>query len=328
MITRVTDASQVAQARRTVTAFAARCGASQARVGAIAIVVTELATNLLKHGGGGEMLAGSFDDADGLGVEVLALDRGTGMADVARCMQDGYSTAGSLGQGLGAAARQSDHLRIWSQPGQGTVVSARCMLQPPPAGVRSQCGAAVTPYPGEVACGDDWACVYPTTGPTLLLADGSGHGTEAQKAAHLAAETFRMHGAENTEDLVGRLHRALMPTRGAALAVARIDRAASVVRFTGVGNITGTVIAGGKVMRMVSHNGTAGHVAPRIREFTYAFSGVPLVILHSDGVAARWDLSAYPGLVGQHPSLVAATLLRDFRRGRDDASVVALRLMR
>jgi hypothetical protein len=76
---------------------------------------------------------------------------------------------------------------------------------------------------------------------------------------------------------------------------------------------------------MVSHNGTAGHVAPRIREFTYDFTGEPMVILHSDGLTSRWNLAAYPGLAGQHPSLIAGVLLRDHRRERDDAAVVIMR---
>jgi hypothetical protein len=76
---------------------------------------------------------------------------------------------------------------------------------------------------------------------------------------------------------------------------------------------------------MVSHNGTAGYVAPRIREFVYEYSNNPLVILYSDGVATRWDLASYPGLASQHPSLIAGVILRDHRRGRDDASVVAMR---
>jgi hypothetical protein len=78
---------------------------------------------------------------------------------------------------------------------------------------------------------------------------------------------------------------------------------------------------------MVSNNGTAGHVAPRIREFTYDFTGDPLVILHSDGLTPKWDIAAYPGLATQHPSLIAGVLLRDWRRGRDDASVVAVRAL-
>ncbi len=108
VITAVTEPSQVAQARRVgdrpLPARPARRSRGSARSPSWS---TELATNLLKHGGGGEILAERFDDSDGAGIEVLALDRGSGMADVARCMQDGYSTAGSLGQGLGAASRQT-----------------------------------------------------------------------------------------------------------------------------------------------------------------------------------------------------------------------------
>ena len=63
----------------------------------------------------------------------------------------------------------------------------------------------------------------------------------------------------------------------------------------------------------------------RIREFTYDFAGDLLVIMHSDGLTTRWDLAAYPGLVALHPALIAGVLLRDHRRGRDDASVVAIR---
>ena len=112
MITAVTDASQVAEARRLVAQRARLAGVTTARLGDVAIVVTELATNLLKHAGGGHSLASHRDDGDGAGLELLALDRGSGMTDVGRCMDDGYSTAGSPGTGLGAIARLADDLRI------------------------------------------------------------------------------------------------------------------------------------------------------------------------------------------------------------------------
>ena len=94
---------------------------------------------------------------------------------------------------------------------------------------------------------------------------------------------------------------------------------------SGVGNISAVLVSAGKTRHMVSNNGTAGHVAPRIREFTYDFTGEPMVILHSDGLTSRWNLAAYPGLAGQHPSLIAGVLLRDHRRERDDAAVVIMR---
>jgi anti-sigma regulatory factor (Ser/Thr protein kinase) len=327
VITPVIDQSHVAQARRLVIEFAARAGAPEDRMGQIAITVTELATNLLKHGGGGDILAGEFHDRDGSGVEIQALDRGAGMDDVGRCMQDGYSTAGSLGQGLGAVERQTDHLHIWSRPGRGTAITARFVLHAPTSTSNLQCGAACSPYPGELACGDAWAVADTPGGPTVLLADGTGHGTEAARAVNTAVDIFRQHAEQPCAALLLRVHHALVPTRGAAVAIARIDTAAQVVRYAGIGNISGTAITGSELHRMVSHNGIAGHLTPRVREFVYRYTGNPLLILHSDGVSTRWDLTAYPGLTREHPSLVAGVLLRDFRRSRDDASVAALRLL-
>jgi len=324
MFTAVSDGSQVAEARRRVGELAVRVGLPQARIDKVAIVVTELATNLLKHGGGGHIHASRCDDAGGIGLEVLALDRGGGMPNPGRCMQDGYSTAGSPGSGLGAIARLADAVQIYTRAGQGCAVMAR-FVEGPARGVRPVLGVAIAPYPGERVCGDNWSWNASSNGPTIMLVDGSGHGVEAARAAETAVRTFSENADAACEVVVERIHRALAPTRGGAVAVTRIDAAAGVVRFVGVGNISAVLVNAGKARHMVSHNGTAGHVAPRIREFTYDFTGEPMVILHSDGLTSRWNLAAYPGLAGEHPSLVAGVLLRDHRRGRDDAAVVVMR---
>ena len=327
MITSVTDASQVAEARRLVSTCARQAGMPEERVAQVAIVVTELATNLLKHGDGGHVLAVPFEDGEGAGLEVLALDRGGGMANVPRCMDDGYSTAGSPGNGLGAVARLANDVRIYSRLGLGSAIMARFRLKAADNGHRTLLGAAVAPYPGEHVCGDRWSFSETTPGRTVVVADGAGHGVEAAKAADAAVRVFHEHADAPCEELVDRMHRALIPTRGAAIAVARIDEAARTVRYAGVGNICGVIVSTEGARHMVSHNGTAGHLAPRICEFAYPYTGNPLLILHSDGLTSRWDLTAYPGLATQHPSLIAGVLLRDHRRPRDDASVVAMRPM-
>jgi hypothetical protein len=247
-------------------------------------------------------------------------------ADVRSCLADGYSTAGSPGTGFGAIRRQSDRLAVFSRPGMGTAVMARFVLEPaaqaPPG---TELGAVIAAYPGETACGDHWRFGAGKTGRTLLVADGSGHGPEAARAALTAGQIFCDHLDDDCVELVERIHRGLAPTRGAAVAVARVDDGGSLVRFVGVGNIAGTLVSDGDVRRMVSHNGTAGHVAARIREFAYPFTGIALVILHSDGLSTKWGLADYPGLAASHPSLIAGILFRDCRRGRDDVSVVAMR---
>jgi hypothetical protein len=162
-------------------------------------------------------------------------------------------------------------------------------------------------------------------GPTLLMVDGSGHGPLAALAVTAARQAFESNPGLDCTRLMEDIHRALAPTRGAAVGLARIDLASRLVRFVGVGNISAALYSQGTLRRMVSHNGTAGHIAPRIREFTYPWGGDATVILHSDGLSAKWDLDAYPGLAASHPSLIAGVLFRDYRRGRDDASIVVMR---
>ncbi len=148
-------------------------------------------------------------------------------------------------------------------------------------------------------------------------------GLQAARAADVAMDAFHDNEHKDCVAIVEAAHRALAPTRGAALAVARIDRGERIVRFVGVGNIGAALVSGGHTKRMVSHNGTVGHVAPRIREFTYPFADPALLVMHSDGISARWELSDYPGLATSHAAAVAGVLFRDYRRSSDDALVVA-----
>lgn len=328
MITNIVDPSHVGEARRVASEFARKAGGNERQLGRIALVATEMATNVIKHarGAGGMIAIDRFSDAQGSGVELLAIDKGPGIADVGTSLADGYSTAGSAGTGLGAISRQADHFAVYSRSDRGTVISARFVLTPPTATpAASDICVVRDTYPGESVSGDGWAFQISARGPTLLVVDGSGHGPLAAQAAEIATRIFEDHADEDCVSLVERIHRGLVPTRGAALAIARLDTAENLVRFVGVGNIVGVLLSGADARQMVSHNGTAGHVAPRIREFTYPFSTTPSVIMHSDGLSNRWRVADYPGLAACHPSLIAGVLFRDFRRARDDATVVVMR---
>jgi anti-sigma regulatory factor (Ser/Thr protein kinase) len=329
MLVAVAERSRVAEARRLACRAAAQQGFGESDIGRVAIIATELATNLVKHAGGGEIIIGSFDDCEGTGLELLALDKGPGIGDVQKALCDGHSTAGSPGTGLGAAHRAANVFAISTRLGHGTAVITRVRRsQDQPHQSRSYLVSGLcVPYPGEVVCGDGWAVAPADERLLVLLADGSGHGPEAHRAATRAIEIFRERAKATPEEVVERIHAALGATRGAAVALARLEPEANGgnVNFVGVGNISAALVDTVNVRRMVSLNGTAGHIAPRIRAFQYPYRHTPTVILHSDGLTSRWDLGEYPGLIGAHPSLIAGVLYRDFRRGKDDASIVVVR---
>lgn len=325
----VTEASQVAETRRRAVAIAQRLGFGDTAAGRVAIVATELATNLVKYGAAGEVLLGTFEDETGTGVEILALDRSKGPANLADAMRDGHSTGGSAGTGLGAVRRQSQAFDAVSWPGRGIAVLSR--LQDTVPGAKStspsiaSCGAVGIPLKGETANGDAHCIRHRAEGWTVIVADGIGHGPEAAKASDEAVRLFRKHEEEAPGSILAAVHAGLGHTRGGAVSVARYDPGRAVVTFAGIGNVAGTVIDGGGTKRTVSLAGTAGHVARRIQEFEYPLTSGGLFVMCSDGIGTTWSLDPYPGLLGAHPSLVAGVIYRDFTRVRDDATVVVLR---
>ncbi len=324
MLLEVSDPSHVAFVRRQASTLSQDNGLDEDAVGRVALIVTEIATNLLKHGRDAKLVLNTFSDGSGAGIEIIALDAGVGIADIPRALTDGYSTSGTSGNGLGIIQRQSELMTMFSRPEKGTVLVARIVGDKTKLTSGLVVGAISDPYPGEKICGDSWAH-FDGPNPTLILADGSGHGIAAEFAAQTAINIVAENRDEDCVRIMELIHKAMFATRGAAVAVARIDTAAKVVRYVGVGNIVGATFSGADAKRMVSNNGTAGTLSPRIREFTYPYEGQPTVVLHSDGLTAKWNPDDYPGLMTAHPSIIAGLLFRDFRRGRDDATVVAMR---
>ena len=312
----IDDPSKVGEARRaahTLTNFEL----DDESAGRVSIAATELANNLLLHAGGGELLIQKLGADDSATVELLAIDRGRGMTDIERCLSDGYSTAGTPGTGLGAVRRLASEFDIHSEPGIGTVVMARFgQVQ------TLRYGAVNIALEGEVLCGDGWDLAVGAEEWALFVIDGLGHGAFAAEAAQMGIEAFRSSPFAEPQDVMNRANASMSRTRGGAAACARIvgDR----VTYSGVGNISGALVGAGKSTGLVSHNGTLGLHKRRGQQFEYRREPGAVLVMHSDGVSARWDLRTNATLLARHPAIIAASIYRDHARGRDDATVVVV----
>ncbi|MEW6270753.1 MAG: SpoIIE family protein phosphatase [Thermodesulfobacteriota bacterium] len=254
---------------------------------------------------------------------MLALDRGRGMGNVTAALRDGFSTSGTSGTGLGAVSRLADAFDVHSAPGVGTIVLARVGRgdsREPDA----RCGVVCVAKPGETVTGDGWAVLPGRERTVVMVVDGLGHGPGAAEAAEASLRIFAQAATSSPGDVLERVHGGLRGTRGAAAAVALIDRARGIVRFAGIGNIAGCLMCNGTTRSMVSQHGTAGHDLRRIHEFDYPLPRGGFLVMNSDGLLSSWDVKRYPGLLRHHPAVIAGALYRDFARGRDDATVVVL----
>ena len=292
----------------------------------MAIAITEAGTNILKHAGSGEILLFPLLVDRLNGIEILALDRGPGVPNLQRCLTDGYSTAGTMGGGLGSLARASHKFDIHSAVGRGTAIRLEIWATPTvPRTQATEWGAVSRAKGGQIANGDAWAAEAEGGVRTILVADGLGHGPDAARAARAAMEAFGFHNSAKPVDLMRICHAALAGTRGAAAGAAQFTSARGLGSFAGVGNISCRVESADAHQELASHNGTLGHDLPRVQQFDFIFPPEAILVLHTDGLATRWAVSEYPGLIGAHAGLIASILYRDHERGNDDVTVVVVK---
>ncbi|WIY06577.1 ATP-binding protein/SpoIIE family protein phosphatase [Amycolatopsis mongoliensis] len=317
----VDDPTAAGRARRVATGLAERLGFTEKRTAEVGIVVTELATNLDRHARQGTLVVRSVRATTHAAVEVVAADRGPGIADPAVAIEDGHSTTGTLGVGLGAVHRLSDTVTVFSEPGRGTVVTAR--FRPAGADLADDAAGMTRPITGEEVCGDAYAVMRADGRMRLMMCDGSGHGPLAASAAQEAVRIFCERPAgEPPEQVIAAIHSALRSSRGGAVAVADLVPAEGRVRFAGLGNIAAAVVLEDRKQGMVSVPGIAGYQARTIRAFDHELPAGAAVVLHSDGLTEKWRPGQWNALFDSTPLVIAAALVRDAGVRNDDASVL------
>ncbi len=321
----VQEINQTGQARREAQRVSAEISADTTFTGRVALVVTELARNLVIHGNGGHLLLRKLAGESGAGLEILAIDRGAGMRNVGDCLRDGFSTAGTPGTGLGAIRRMSDFFDLTTAESRGTVICSRVFADRERAIPRWDAGAINVAIKGETVSGDSWAMRETQDAFRVMLADGLGHGHYAAEASQEAVAVFLKYSERSPGEVLKFMDAALGKTRGAAAAVVEVNPAKSTVTVAGAGNISVRIVdEHGKSRQVASVNGTVGAQLPKVHEYNTPWTRQSLLIMHSDGLTAHWDPTTYPGLLQKHPATISGVLYRDYARGRDDATILTV----
>jgi len=320
----ISDPSHAGEARRLAVHCAEQMGLPEIDRGAVAIAVTELGTNILKHASAGSILCEPIAHNGVRGLRILALDKGAGISDITKALEDGYSTSGTAGSGLGAVRRLAAHFDIYSASKRGTCILAEFWpkRKAPAPSTPYHVGAVSLAMRKEQVCGDGWSFRSSNGTSFLMVVDGLGHGTFAAEAAREAERVFMESKATSPSAILRDCHDALRKTRGAAAAIAAISTEKRLIFFAGVGNISSTLVGSNGRRGMASYNGTLGHQLHKVQEFSFPWDKDTVLIMHSDGLGSKWDLNDYPGIISKHPSIIASVLYRDFERERDDVTVL------
>ncbi len=325
------DPSRLGEARRHLATLAREGGFDEVEAGRVAIAVNELGNNLLRHARGGQLLVAARPAECEL--ELIAYDTGPGIADVGRCLEDGFSTGGTPGTGLGAVRRLAQVFELHSGVPAGTVVLARFQCARGiaraaarrPAGAGFAVGGLALPAPGEQVCGDAWAVACEGDRAAVVMADGLGHGPDAARASQEALAVFREQPFASPRTLLQEIHLRLRHTRGAAVSVFQADAATGVIRSAGAGNVLARLVSGVTDRTLLSQHGTAGVTIRTPEETSTPWPPHAMLVVCTDGLETRWRPELLHPVLGADPVVAAAVLLRDHSRGRDDATVAVLR---
>ncbi len=301
--------------------LAGRCGMTGALPEKAAVIASELASNIDKYARDGALYLqpNPLDAA----VDIIAVDRGPGIPDIGLSLTDGFSTARTLGAGLGAVSRIATGFTVRSDAAHGTLVHAR--LAPPLDGPppMADVGALCLTAAGARDCGDGYAVTSHGQFRTALVLDAADHGEQAAEATQRALRTFHAHAEAPLADILQALHRALRHTGGAAAAVLRVH--ADHAEHCGVGDITVTThTAHGVHQQYNGQAGSVGHDTPHPRVQTVDLTAATTLTAHTNGIDHRWAGAATPFQLRLPPGLLAAQLAHSHRRYRDDATVLVL----
>lgn len=323
------DRSNANVVKKEIRKIAESVSFSPLKLAHIDILISELTTNLTKHApAGGEFLVKHFVDDGRDGLEILCIDNGPGIDDLPRMLQDGVSTSGTLGHGLGALKRLSDHFEIYTKKDWGTIVLCRIFRNEAPLRVLQKVaiGAILVPYKGESLCGDGWA--YKTCGSILkvLITDGLGHGKEAFFASQQAIRYFMNSDEISPSDMLRGIHESIRLSRGVVATCINVDLTTLKGTMCGIGNISGRVLGFLSTRVFLSYNGIVGHNIPaRLMDREIDVSN-GLLVLCSDGLKDRWDLASHPMLSRYDISIAAAVIYKENNRRSDDVSVLLLKI--
>jgi anti-sigma regulatory factor (Ser/Thr protein kinase) len=293
----------------------------------IALVVSELASNLVKHAGRGALTLRRLQSGERTGIEVRAQDNGPGMPDAERSITDGYSTSGTLGYGLGAVNRLMDEMDVSSVPGSGTQIVCRRWIRP------SQ--EALTPRVWDVGVVTRSRRSAPQNGDGFIikewkdkllvgLIDGLGHGEPAQKATLAAQNYVQTHYDQPLDKIFSGTDRACRGTRGVVMALARF-LSLTRMNFASVGNVEARALCGHERIPFAVRRGIVGAQEIRVHVQEFAWSSEGILVLHTDGLHTRWQWNDFPGLEREPAQTIASKLIRQLADENDDATVLTVK---
>ncbi len=334
--------SDIGTCRRKGVALAIEMGFDKVKQGEIAILISELGTNVLKHGGGkGKIVISQLeDDQKRKAIEVWCCDIGDGIPDLQKALKDGFSKKKTLGIGLGTITRFSDEVEInpnsqsyfQQEYFSGSNGFDHCLrsvkwvpsIKKITINKNLLTGAVSRCHPGEQLNGDAYLVNNIDNNITIAaVIDGLGHGKEANMASEKAKEQILLKSNLPLDGLMKHVHNSIRGTRGAVLGLVRINTFTNKLQFSGIGNIESFIITGEGKKTLLSFGGIMGHNMRTPRVFDFDFLPGNTLCMYSDGITTRWRQEDIDWT--NSPQKNSEDIINNHSRPNDDATILIIR---
>ena len=337
----ISEFHDVSIAIRKISKLAEKLGFSEKDLSEISIVVSELANNLIKHEAiEGKIMYSLIEEGTEKYIQIISEDKGPGITNVETVMEDGFSTSGTLGIGLGAIKRLMSDFRInsnindvktvrnnnnWSQIGT-KIITKKYLSQREDTADRAHSkikfGIFSRSKYGEKYNGDTYFLKRFEDKTIAAVIDGLGHGQAASEASTIA----RLYLVENYKKpfdvIINGLHARLKGTRGVVMSIALIDDKKGELKYVGIGNVLTRIFNSHTIIRPVNYSGSLGYTLRNFRVFQYPWIKGNIIIMTSDGISERYDTNKVPNFLKKHPIIIANTILKEYGKAHDDATVL------
>jgi anti-sigma regulatory factor (Ser/Thr protein kinase) len=297
----------------------------------IVLVVSELASNIIKYASRGIVTLTPVDLSQKNGLMIEASDRGPGFNENT-ALKDGFSSSGTLGCGLGAVNRMMDEFDIYTdENGQtGTRIVCKRWLRDKSRSTSSgQCpfdiGIVSKPKHGETVNGDSFVIKHGNEQSLIAVIDGVGHGRLAHQAAQSARYYIEGHSELPFMDIFRGVDRACRSSRGVVMALASFDWNQMKLTFASVGNIEVKVFGAQEKFKFIVRRGIVGKNAPNpvITENDWRTDYV--LALHSDGLSTHWNWNDFPDHSDRSAQFIAEHMHRALEKNNDDTTLIIVK---
>lgn len=316
--------ADVGIARAEARTVAKAMGFDDLAIAQIALGVSEICHNAIRHAKGGKAIISTLNQNKILRIEVK--DNGPGIDDLHQVMQEGYSTIPtSLGIGLEVAQKSMDKFEITTTKEKGTSIVLEKYL-PIPA-TTLEFGIVSLPDEHYTYNGDEYL-IHSFEGDKVLLAviDGLGQGYTAHQMAISVKKIIKQYFNLPLIDLIQRCDKHLRTTYkgdgGVAMSLALIE--SQQLTYLGIGDTHAYLQQGTHFRTLSNIDGRVG--GQQLRSLTthsYPLTAGDIFILCTDGINTHVSLDKVNRVFSAQN--MANTLFNQFHRTYGDVTVLVLK---